>query len=168
MPKDSATSLIASVSIPRQGVAALIYHGPGRRTIFQRMDHIDPLHGFKRFHYGGRDLRERHQKNIVNHYKKTLYDVSPGNNFVWNKVCTIKYGKIDRYGFQRRKLNVLVTLRRLPIEIARSRDFKKLTYGSRQRSDVVIMVVLGGPITSSFQRSLLLCSYMDDTLKRRA
>ena len=67
MPKDSATSLIASVSIPRQGVTALIYHGPGRRTIFQRMDHIDPLHGFKRFHYGGRDLRERHQKNGVNH-----------------------------------------------------------------------------------------------------
>ena len=62
MPKDSATSLIASVSIPRQGVAALIYHGPGRRTIFQRVDHIAPLHGFKRFHYGGRDLRERHQK----------------------------------------------------------------------------------------------------------
>lgn len=108
------------------------------------------------------------KKNAVNHYKKTSYVESIGNHFVWHKVCIIKYGEIDRYGFQRR-LNVLVALRRLPIEIARSRDLKKLTYGSRQRSDVVTMVALGGPITSSFQRSLLLlCSHMDDTLKQGA
>ena len=64
------------------------------------------------------------KKNAVNHYEKISYDASIGNHFIRHKVCIIKYGEIDRYGFQRRKPNVLVALRRLPIEIARSRDLK--------------------------------------------